>query len=235
MSQLMSVTGRHATAPPIGETSGVRFLSAGPRALLVELDDLDGMRALAAEVSRRRSDGWAPSLLDVIPGARTVLLDGLDDIPSAIADLRSWRLDVDALGASAPVDVGETTAQIACRYDGPDLAGVAAGWGVTEAQAIEIHTSTPFVVAFCGFAPGFAYLAGLGSGRAVARRASPRATVPAGSVALAGEFTGIYPRPSPGGWQIIASTDVVLWDAGRDPPALLSPGDHVRFRDVEAR
>jgi KipI family sensor histidine kinase inhibitor len=216
----------------MGETPGVRFLPAGPRALLVELDDLDGMRALAAEVSRRRRDGWAPSLLDVVPGARAVLLDGVDDIPGVIADLRSWRPDVDALRASASADGGETTVQIACRYDGPDLGEVAGAWGVSVAEAIEIHTGTLFSVAFCGFAPGFAYLAGAVPDRSAARRATPRPRVAAGSVALAGEFTGIYPRPSPGGWQIIASTDAVLWDPDREPPALLVPGHRVRFLDI---
>jgi KipI family sensor histidine kinase inhibitor len=219
----------------MSETPGVRFLPAGPRALLVELDDLNGMRALTAELSRRRGGGWAPSLLDVVPGARTVLLDGLDDIPGAIADLRSWRLDPDAIQAtaSATVDGGETTIEIACHYDGPDLVEVAGAWGVSVAEATEIHTSTAFSVAFCGFSPGFAYLSGLGPERSVARRANPRPRVAAGSVALAGGFTGIYPRPSPGGWQIIASTDAVLWDPDREPPALLVPGHRVRFHDLD--
>jgi KipI family sensor histidine kinase inhibitor len=211
----------------------MRFLPAGPRALLVELDDLDEMRALAAEVSRRRRDGWAPSLLDVVPGARTVLLDGLDDLPGAMADLRSWPLDIDALRADVAADADETTIEIDCRYDGPDLTEVASAWGVSVAEAIRIHTDTAFSVAFCGFAPGFAYLSGLGTERSVARRATPRPRVAAGSVALAGEFTGIYPRPSPGGWQIIASTDAVLWDPDREPPALLVPGHRVRFVDLD--
>ena len=213
----------------------MRFLSAGPRALLVELADLDGMRALTAEVNRRRGDGWAPSLLDVVPGARTVLLDGLDDVPGAIADLRSWTLGTDAPGAGVTDEGSGTTIEIACRYDGPDLAAVAGAWGVSIAEAIQIHTGTVFSVAFCGFGPGFAYLSGLGTERSVARRATPRKAVAAGSVALAGEFTGIYPRSSPGGWQVIASTDAVLWDADREPPALLVPGRRVRFADRERR
>jgi KipI family sensor histidine kinase inhibitor len=211
----------------------MRFLPAGPRALLVELDDLDGMRALAAEVDRRRGDGWAPSLVDVVPGARTVLLDGLDDIPGAIADLRSWAPEANDLGADGTAGGRLTTIEMACRYDGPDLAEVAGAWGVSIAEAIQIHTDTEFSVAFCGFGPGFAYLSGLGTKRSVARHATPRPAVPAGSVALAGEFTGIYPRPSPGGWQIIATTDAVLWDPDREPPALLVPGHRVRFRDSD--
>lgn len=215
----------------------MRFLPAGPRALLVELDDLDAMRALAAEVGRRRERGWAPSLVDVVPGARTVLLDGLDDIPGAIADLRSWAPDGDDPRVDATpgvtADAGEATIEIPCRYDGPDLAEVASAWGVSVAEAIEIHTDTRFTVAFCGFGPGFAYLSGLDGERSVARRANPRPRVPAGSVALAGEFTGIYPRPSPGGWQIIASTEAVLWDPDREPPALLIPGRRVRFLDLD--
>jgi KipI family sensor histidine kinase inhibitor len=203
----------------------VRFLPVGPKALLVELDGIEEMRALDAEVHRRRAAGWAPSLLDVVPGGRTLLLDGVEDVAATARDLHSWSV---AELAPEPTE----TIEIACVYDGPDLADVAAQWGVPVSRAIEIHSATLYSVAFCGFAPGFAYLAGLTKARTVRRRSTPRVTVPAGSVAVAGQYTGIYPRLSPGGWQIIGHTDVVLWDASRKPPALLMPGRRVLFREA---
>jgi len=93
-------------------------------------------------------------------------------------------------------------------------------------------TAAELTVAFGGFAPGFGYLTGLPKQLHVPRRATPRTRVPAGAVGLAGEFAGVYPRPSPGGWQLVGRTDVVLFDPNREPPALLSPGTRVRFREV---
>ncbi|MER5835101.1 carboxyltransferase domain-containing protein, partial [Streptomyces sp. NPDC002130] len=118
---------------------------------------------------------------------------------------------------------------IPVRYDGPDLGDVAAHWGVPESEVAGIHAETEFRVAFCGFAPGFGYLTGLPPRYDVPRRATPRTAVPAGSLALAGPYTGVYPRSSPGGWQLIGTTDIVLWDHARVPAALLSPGTRVRF------
>jgi KipI family sensor histidine kinase inhibitor len=203
----------------------VRFRPAGPSALLVEVDSLDQARALHAEIARRRAGGWAPSLLDVVPGACTVLLDGIEDHPRAAREIRSWAIP------PVPAGAGPVT-EIHCRYDGPDLPAVAAQWQVSVAEAVRIHTSIEHRVAFCGFAPGFPYIAGIGRDREVARRDSPRPAIPAGSVALGGEYTGIYPRASPGGWQIIGRTDAVMWDLARDPAALLQAGDRVRFIDV---
>jgi KipI family sensor histidine kinase inhibitor len=203
----------------------VRFRPAGPAALLVEVDSLDQARALHAEIGRRRAGGWAPSLLDVVPGARTVLLDGVQDHARAARDIRSWTIP------PVPAGSGPVT-EIHCRYDGPDLPAVAAQWHLSVPEAIALHASIEHEVAFCGFAPGFPYIAGIGRGREVARRDSPRSAIPAGSVALGGEYTGIYPRTSPGGWQVIGRTAAVLWDAGRDPAALLVAGDRVRFIDV---
>jgi KipI family sensor histidine kinase inhibitor len=200
----------------------VRTLLAGPHALLVEVDDLAAAQALHAEIERRRQGGWAPSLLDVVPGARTVLLDGLADPQAAARDLAGWSIPP-AAGESGPL------VEISCVYDGPDLEAVAEQWGVAPAEVGAIHAAAAYTVAFCGFGPGFAYLTGLPSVRAVARRSSPRSTVPAGSVALAGAYTGIYPRPSPGGWQLIGRTDAVLWDEHREPAATLVPGTRVRF------
>ncbi len=115
------------------------------------------------------------------------------------------------------------------RYDGPDLADVAALWGVPEREVARIHAATEFRVAFCGFAPGFGYLTGLPARYDVPRRATPRTAVHAGAVGLAGPYTGVYPRASPGGWQLIGTTDAVLWDTARELTALLSPGTRVRF------
>jgi KipI family sensor histidine kinase inhibitor len=203
----------------------VRFLPVGTGALLVELDDLAAVLALHAEIQRRREQGWAPGLVDVIPAERTILLDGVSDQAAAERDLRGWRVRP-AAAPDGPV------VEIPCRYDGADLAAVAAAWHVAEPQVALIHTAVEYRVAFCGFSPGFAYLTGLAEELAVPRLPNPRTAVPAGSVALAGGYTGVYPRSSPGGWQIIGRTDAVIWDAGQEPPALLAPGARVKFVDV---
>jgi KipI family sensor histidine kinase inhibitor len=201
----------------------LRFLPAGPSAVLVELGSLDEVFSLTAEIERRRRDGWGAGLVEVVPGATTVLLDGVASPDRLATDMATWAL--------APVDTTHlATVEIPCDYDGPDLADVARHWGVKESEVVEIHTSLSHRVAFCGFAPGFAYIDGLGERWQVPRRPSPRAAVPAGSVGLGGVYTGIYPRSSPGGWQIIGYTKATLWDPGRDPPALLVPGTTVRFR-----
>jgi KipI family sensor histidine kinase inhibitor len=120
-------------------------------------------------------------------------------------------------------------------YDGPDLDDVTRLTGLSRAEVVAAHTGTPWRVAFGGFAPGFAYLVGGDPRLRVPRRVRPRPSVPAGSVALAGEFSGVYPRSSPGGWQLLGRTDTVLWDVDRDPPALLTPGTIVRFVDAGGR
>jgi KipI family sensor histidine kinase inhibitor len=193
--------------------------------LLVEVDSLAQVRALYACIERERAGGWAPGLVDVIPAARTVLLDGVTDQAALADEIRSWSVP------PHPEESGQVV-EIACQYDGPDLGEVAQQWGVPPERVAAIHSSLKHEVAFCGFAPGFPYIAGLGGGREVTRRDRPRAAVPAGSVALGDEYTGIYPRTSPGGWQIIGHTDAVMWDSGRDPAALLRPGDRVRFVSV---
>ncbi|MET0315460.1 MAG: allophanate hydrolase subunit 1, partial [Rhodococcus fascians] len=121
------------------------------------------------------------------------------------------------------------TVVVAVTYDGEDLSDVAEATGLTVAEVVRAHTEQTWTVAFGGFAPGFGYLVGQDDRLTVPRRTTPRTTVPAGSVGLAGEFSGVYPRSSPGGWQLIGRTDAVLWDVERDPPALLRPGVTVRF------
>jgi KipI family sensor histidine kinase inhibitor len=206
----------------------MRVLPAGPHALLVELEQQADVLGLHAEILRRLESGrdWPwPRPTDVVPAARTVLIDGLLDPAPIAAALPEW----DATPVTAPD--GET---VRCQtiYDGPDLDAVAAHWDLSRQEAIEQHTSTDFVVAFCGFAPGFAYLTGLPADRGVPRHETPRTQVPAGSVALAGEYSAVYPSRSPGGWQLIGRTDLTLWDPDRDPAALLTPGVRVRFEAV---
>ncbi|MDX2603582.1 allophanate hydrolase subunit 1 [Streptomyces caniscabiei] len=202
----------------------MRALPVGDRALLIEVGTGEEAAALHAELLRRRATGDL-SATEIVPAARTVLLDGLD-APSRLAErLASWDIP--------PVPPRtEDVVEIPVRYDGPDLADVAAHWGVDEAEVARVHAGAEYRVAFCGFAPGFGYLTGLP--REVPRRATPRTSVPAGSVALAGPYTGVYPRASPGGWQLIGTTDAVLWDHTRVPAALLAPGTRVRFTPVEA-
>ncbi|WP_030691322.1 allophanate hydrolase subunit 1 [Streptomyces globisporus] len=200
----------------------MRVLRAGDRALLVELEGGDATEAFHAELLRRRAAGALPAVREIVPAARTVLLDGVGDPERLAAELTGWE------PAPLPARAGEAV-EVPVRYDGPDLPEVAALWGVSVEAAVRIHTAAEFRVAFCGFAPGFGYLTGLGERYGVPRRATPRTAVPAGSVALAGPYTGVYPRSSPGGWQLIGTTDVVLWDSGRDPAALLAPGTRVRF------
>lgn len=164
---------------------------------------------------------------EVVPAARTVLLDGLRDVAAA----RELVAALDP-GQQGPATPEGPLVEIPVRYDGPDLGEVARQWGLDPEEVVQIHTSTEFVVAFCGFAPGFAYCAGLPAGRAVRRRSEPRPRVPAGSVGLAGEFTGVYPSASPGGWQLVGTTATAVWRPERSDPALLSPGTRVRFREV---
>ncbi|MFF2654923.1 allophanate hydrolase subunit 1 [Streptomyces sp. NPDC058045] len=198
-----------------------RALPVGERALLVELDSGEAARALHAEILRRRAAGTL-RVTEVVPAARTVLLDGVAEPDRLAAQLPCWDVPLTE-------DLAAPTVEIAVRYDGPDLVDVAAHWGVAPREVGRIHAGTGFRVAFCGFAPGFGYLTGLPESLAVPRRSTPRTAVPPGAVALAGPYTGVYPRTSPGGWQLIGTTDAVLWDATQEPAALLAPGTRVRF------
>ena len=200
----------------------MKVLPYGDAALLVELDDLDAVLALAAAVRASRFDG----VLDVVPAARTVLV-----VTEPGTSLDPLAARVTSLSPAPSADMAASEAvEIEVVYDGPDLAEVARLTGLGEDEVVAAHTGTPWRIAFGGFAPGFAYLTGGDPRLSVPRRDEPRTTVPAGAVGLAGEYSGVYPRPSPGGWQLIGRTDVVLWDAERDPPALLAPGGSVRFR-----
>lgn len=209
----------------------VRLLPMGDAALLVETSDIDAVLAIDAALSARVATGegvWA-QVDDLVPAARTVLVvarptTNLGDLASEIRAATKGVTAGDAAAVSEELEVR-------VRYDGPDLEAVASHTGLTVEEVIAAHTETPWRVGFGGFAPGFAYLIGGDPRLQVPRLDSPRTCVPAGSVALAGEFSAIYPRQSPGGWQLIGTTDATLWDADREPPALLVPGMTVRFKD----
>jgi len=186
----------------------------------VELADVRQATALYAEARRRGTEA-----VDIVPAARTVLFAGVVDVPRLIRDVEAWPLSGSGPGSGRRVEVPT-------KYDGRDLDAVARLWNMTTREVVDTHTSCEMVVAFCGFAPGFAYCTGLPDGLSVPRLATPRTKVPVGSVGLAGEFTGIYPTASPGGWQLIGRTDLVLWDETRDDPATLSPGSTVHFIEV---
>jgi KipI family sensor histidine kinase inhibitor len=162
-----------------------------------------------------------------VAAARTVLV---------VLDRAVTDLDVATLRRLAPerstAHRGTTVVDLPVVFDGADLADVAELTGRSADDVVGALTTAELTVAFCGFAPGFGYLTGLPAELHVPRRATPRTRVPAGSVALAGPFAGVYPQASPGGWQLVGRTDAVLFDVDRDPPALLSPGTVVRFRDV---
>ncbi|MFF8946593.1 5-oxoprolinase subunit PxpB [Streptomyces sp. NPDC014864] len=204
----------------------MRALPVGERALLVEVSSGEEAEALHAELLRRRAAGLL-TVAEIVPAARTVLLDGLEE-PDRLAR------ELTAAEVPPVLPRAERVVEVPVRYDGPDLAAVAAHWDVSEREVARVHAATDFRVAFCGFAPGFGYLTGLPARCRVPRRATPRTAVPAGSVALAGPYTGVYPHSSPGGWQLIGTTDAVLWDPARVPAALLSPGTRVRFVPVGA-
>jgi KipI family sensor histidine kinase inhibitor len=198
----------------------MQVLPAGSSALVAEPSDPAHVTLLYADLRRD------VACRDLVPGARTVLLDGLEDVEAARTYLAAWTPSRHAEERPARVVELPTT------YDGEDLDDVARRWGMTRAETVATHTGTAFTVAFVGFSPGFAYCTGLPPELAVPRLARPRAKVPAGSVGLAGEYAGVYPSASPGGWRLLGRTDAVLWDVNREEPALLTPGTRVRF--VEA-
>jgi KipI family sensor histidine kinase inhibitor len=199
----------------------MRLLPSGSTALLVELDALDDVLALYAALA----DAPPAGVVDVVPAARTVLLvtDPARTTLAAVAE---------AVGRATPRPGAQRsgdTVELPVHYVGADLADAAELLGLTPEELVERHTGAPWTVAFCGFAPGFGYLVQPGGAWDVPRRATPRTRVPPGSVALAGEFSGVYPRESPGGWQLLGRTDTAVFDLDREPAALLRPGTRVRF------
>lgn len=202
--------------------TGIR--PAGTRALLVELDSLADVTALHAELKARPF----PGQVDVLAAAGTVLVRfaGRRETVAAAGLLETLDLKHDAVIPDA------RTVTIDAVYEGADLAEVARLTGLSPDAVITAHTGTPWLGAFGGFAPGFTYLTGGDPALSVPRRDSPRTVVPAGSVALAGDYSAVYPRESPGGWQLIGRTNAPMWDLSRPDPALIRPGDHVIFQPV---
>lgn len=202
----------------------MRFLPVGPHTLLVELADLTETLAL----HRALTADPLPAIAEIVPAARTLMVRTVAD---ALADgrLAARIAKRQPAGDGAP-DAGPVeTVEIPMTYDGADLADVARHLHLTEAEVIAAHQAATWQVAFCGFAPGFAYMTCDDPRFDLPRRPTPRTRIPAGAVALGGRFCGVYPRETPGGWQLIGRTDVPMWDLARSPPALLRPGIRCRF------
>lgn len=201
----------------------MRFLPVNLDVLLVELKDLDETLALFDALMAEPIAG----VEEIIPAARTLMIQYR---PSAIE--RQALVDRIAGQDLSQRREGEhRRVEIPVHYNGEDLDEVATLLNISRAEVIQRHTAHDYSVAFCGFAPGFAYLTG-GAGFQVPRRQTPRTRIPAGAVALAGDFSGVYPKASPGGWQIIGVTPLQMWDLNRPEPALLRPGYKVRFTDA---
>ncbi|VFR89888.1 Allophanate hydrolase 2 subunit 1 / Allophanate hydrolase 2 subunit 2 [plant metagenome] len=205
----------------------MRFLPVNTHSLLVELADLDQTLALLESLQRDPIAG----VLELVPAARTILVS-FDPLrlsaEQAVAAMATRDVDVRVERASRLIE-------IPVDYEGEDLAEVAQLLGVSPQEVVQRHTGSEYTVAFTGFAPGFAYLTGGDPLLNVPRRKTPRTRIPAGAVGLAGTFSGVYPQASPGGWQIIGITPEAMWDIDREPPALLQPGDRVRFVDQRLR
>lgn len=205
----------------------MRLLPCADHGLLAELDDLDQVLALHAALVDTPPDG----VIDLVPAATTLLLR-VDPSRSDLHQVARAVLEAEPEPGTRP-DAGHV--EIPVTYDGEDLAEVSRLTGLSERDVVAAHTGQEWTVAFCGFAPGFGYLVGTDDRLHVPRRDNPRTRVPAGAVGLAGEFTGVYPRESPGGWQLIGHTTSPIWDIDRDPPAVLAPGIRVCFVESGAR
>ncbi|HVM27546.1 MAG TPA: 5-oxoprolinase subunit PxpB [Mycobacteriales bacterium] len=201
----------------------MRLRPAGEHAVLVELEDLEAAHGLAAAVR----DARLPGVVDVVPGYVTLLV--VVDEPVHLSAVRNALPGLRPPAGGAPAG---KTVEVPVVYDGEDLPEVCRLTGLSREQVVRRHAAPDYVVAFLGFIPGFPYLVGLDQALHVPRRPTPRTAVPAGSVGLAGSQTGVYPRTTPGGWQLLGHTDVVLFDPHREPPALLAPGDRLRFVDA---
>jgi KipI family sensor histidine kinase inhibitor len=201
----------------------MRVLPSGTTALLVELDDLEEVLGLYAALEHNPPDG----VLDLVPAARTLLVV----IDPDVTTLSSVSEAIQRIEPRENRKHSGELVEIPVTYDGEDLEEAARLLDCDAEKVVRRHTTAEWTVAFCGFMPGFGYLVSEEWSAQVPRRPSPRKKVPAGSVGLAGEFSGVYPRESPGGWQLIGRTELAMFDASRDPAALLRPGTRVRFVD----
>lgn len=196
----------------------------GSQALLMDLSGLDEALALHAALNQQPLAGQ----LDLIPAAQTLLIRFISHFHA-----RQARARLTEMSAEATQQGQGRLHEIPVVYDGPDLVDVAAQTGLSKAEVIQMHTDQTWQAAFSGFAPGFVYMVGEHDKLHVSRRQTPRTAVPTGAVGLAGAFSAIYPRCSPGGWQLIGRTDARLWDLERDPPALIRAGDRIRYVAVD--
>jgi len=205
----------------------MRVLPCGDRALLAEFDSLEIARAARSAWSAARH----PGITELVPGARTVLVR-VDARATGLGAVEQWLLAHEPADVETAVAPGRSVT-LPVMYDGDDLDVVAQFWGCSPDAVANRHAATEWVCAFIGFAPGFPYLVpGNDTLPSVPRRSTSRPGVPTGAVALAGEFCGVYPRESPGGWQLIGHTTSILWDANCDSPALITAGTRVRFEAV---
>ena len=200
----------------------MRLRPAGERGLLVEVESLELVHRLQAAL--RALD--PPGVVELVPAYRTLLVVADPERAGALDELAARLPALELPPAEA---VAGDPVEIPVRYDGQDLPEVAGLTGLDAEEVVRRHTAPEYTVAFLGFSPGFPYLVGLDPALEVPRRDTPRTSIPAGSVGLAGGQTGIYPSASPGGWQLIGRTEVTLFDPRRDPPALLAPGSRLRF------
>ncbi len=204
--------------------TSMRILPVRGDCILVELADLGEALALFEALENNPVEG----ITEIIPAARTLLVS-FD--PYTISD--DALIDaVTALAGGERKAASGALVEIPVRYDGEDLAEVAGILGISVEDVIRLHGESDYVAAFTGFAPGFAYLSGGDPRLTVPRRKSPRTKVPAGAVGLAGEFSGIYPKTSPGGWQLIGTTPLAMFDIDRTPASLLQPGSRIKFRNM---
>jgi KipI family sensor histidine kinase inhibitor len=195
----------------------------GTRAVLAELDGLPDVLALQDMLNKSP----LPGQVDVLAAAETVMVVGESAAATRAIGARLMELEL-----IAPEVTDSGLVVIDTVYDGDDLADVAELTGLSTEGVVAAHTGQIWTVAFAGFAPGFGYMVGENEVLTVPRRSSPRTAVPAGSVALGGQYSAVYPRRSPGGWQLIGRTGAMMWDLDRAQPALVRPGDRVQYRAV---
>lgn len=208
-----------------------QFRPLGEAALLVEGTPADLLTNRMALALAQALDAAAlPGVQLTIPAVSSVLLpfDPLRTSHAALERAARALLPTIAPLSATPVRIVE----VPVRYggvDGPDLVEVAAQLGLTAQQVVAAHCAPVYRVLLIGFAPGFPYIGPLPAQLYLPRRATPRSVVPAGSVAIAVEFSGIYPAALPGGWHLIGRTSLRLFDPASDPPTALVPGDGVQF------
>jgi KipI family sensor histidine kinase inhibitor len=200
----------------------VRWRRYGEQAALLDCESLDQMSAARATVEAAA----IPGVIELVPGARSLLVVAQPPVLDRVRAL------LDGADLAHPPSGSPREVTLDVRYDGEDLTMVARAAGLSEEDVVGLHTGAVYTVAFTGFAPGFGYLTGLPAALRQPRLESPRTRVPSGAVGVAGEFTGVYPRESPGGWRLLGHTSATLFDPAVDPPALFAPGDRVRFRSV---